>query len=161
LPSIISSTHFRFLLMSGRQTSNLTFGPNSQVSLLRVNTFSGCSSLRSGCIPSSVHRLLKCCFLGCSSLSSVISEPGRRLSTLGGQAFRGCESLRSICIASPVETVSEFCFRAYVRVRSVIFEPGSGLLVLGRFAPLDRFACRDQFKAFPICASVRAAMFRI
>jgi hypothetical protein len=88
----------------------LAFASDCQVSTLGVQAFSGCSSLQSICIPSSIESICDYCFSNCASLSSLTFASDCKVSTLDVQAFSGCSSL-----------VSRFAFLYQLNVfRSVV-----------------------------------------
>jgi hypothetical protein len=80
----------------------LTFEPGCQLSVLCDSAFSGCSSLRSICIPSSVTELRAFCFKGCKTLSVVRFDRNCRVATFRAYIFEGCDSLLAICIPASV-----------------------------------------------------------
>jgi hypothetical protein len=76
----------------------VTFEPGSKLSSIGNCAFGDCSSLSSICIPSSVERIGKCCFLRCTRLQLVSFESGSRLSRIGDNLFGRGLSLSSVCL---------------------------------------------------------------
>ena len=68
----------------------------SSVKWIESYAFYGCSSLTSVNIPSSVTEIGRYAFSGCSSLTSV--NIPLRVTSIGGSAFSGCSGLRSIYV---------------------------------------------------------------
>ena len=64
--------------------------------IIGEHAFSGCSSLTSVNIPSSVTEIREYAFDGCSSLISV--KIPSSVTSIGGSAFSGCSGLRSIYV---------------------------------------------------------------
>ena len=79
--------------------------------------FSGCKSLRSITIPSSVISIGTWAFNSCSSLTSITMPYG--VKSVGGGAFWGCKSLRSITIPSSVTSIGNLAFRACKSLTSI------------------------------------------
>jgi hypothetical protein len=67
------------------------------------------------------------CFMGCSSLSSIIFESSSKLSCMEVYAFRDCVSLSSLSIPSSVERLCRWCFVKCSSLAEVTFETGSRL----------------------------------
>ena len=76
--------------------------------IIGVYTFSGCSSLTSVNIPSSVTRIGDGAFSGCSSLTSI-NIPSS-VTEIGDWAFKGCTSLTNIDIPSSVTKIGKDTF---------------------------------------------------
>ena len=76
--------------------------------IIGVYTFSGCSSLTSVNIPSSVTEIRDSTFPGCSSLTSV-NIPSS-VTKIGKNAFQYCTSLTSINIPSSVTEIGDKAF---------------------------------------------------
>jgi hypothetical protein len=57
------------------------------------------------CIPSSVEKIGRDCFVGCQSLSTITFESGSQLSSLSEYAFWSCLSLSSIFCPSSLQTI--------------------------------------------------------
>jgi hypothetical protein len=77
------------------------------------------------CIPSSIKTIVKSCFRGWRSLSTVALDSGSKLSSFEKSLFRNCSSLRSICIPSSIATISTACFEYCTKLSSLTFEAGS------------------------------------
>jgi hypothetical protein len=103
------------------------------VTSIEVSTFSGCSSLTSVNIPSSVTSIGRNAFSGCSSLVTVILESneivskkrrlrtifgdqvqnyviGETVETIGDEAFEGCSGITSITIPNSVTGIGAGAF---------------------------------------------------
>ncbi|MEG2450817.1 MAG: leucine-rich repeat protein, partial [Clostridia bacterium] len=70
--------------------------------------FSGCSSLTSVTIPSSVTSIGNAAFSGCSSLTSFTIPSS--VTSIGNSAFSGCSSLTSVTIPSGVTSIGDDAF---------------------------------------------------
>ena len=75
---------------------------------IEEETFSGCSSLASINIPSSVTSIKSCAFQDCSSLS-CINFPSA-LKSIESWAFRNCSSLTSLYIPSTLTHIDNGAF---------------------------------------------------
>ena len=73
-----------------------------------IYAFSGCSSLASVVIPSSVTSIGYDAFEGCSSLASVVIPSS--VTSIGSNAFSGCSSLASVVIPSSVTSIGKYAF---------------------------------------------------
>ena len=80
----------------------------SSVKWIESYAFSGCSSLTSVNIPSSVTYIGNGAFQDCSSLTSV-NIPSS-VTSIGGGAFSGCSSLTSVNIPSSVTEIGRYAF---------------------------------------------------
>ena len=89
----------------------------SSVTDIRESTFSGCSSLTSVNIPSSVKWIGEFTFSGCSSLTSV-NIPSS-VTEIRESTFSGCSSLTSVNIPSSVTVIGGYAFRGCSSLTSV------------------------------------------
>ena len=81
------------------------------------STFSGCSSLTSVNIPSSVTEIGESAFECCTSLTSV-NIPSS-VTEIGGSTFSGCSSLTSVNIPSSVTVIRNHAFSSCTSLTSV------------------------------------------
>jgi hypothetical protein len=96
------------------------------------------------------------CFYQCSSLSSVIFEPGSQLRSIGLQAFACCVALQSILIPRSVQTLDSFCFLGCHLLSTVTFESGCeveviGHSVFGSCSGLQSLCIPSSVKSLQIC----------
>ncbi len=111
------------------------------------DAFSGCSSLTSVIIPSSVTSIGKNAFSGCSSLKSVTINSnaiansyklrsifgeqvteyiiGNSVTGIGDEAFGYCNALTSITIGSSVKSIGKLAFRFCSSLNSIVVEGGN------------------------------------
>jgi len=92
----------------------------SSVTSLGGFCFSGCSSLTSIEIPSSVTSLGENCFASCSGLTSITIPSS--VTSLGSSCFSGCRGLTSITIPSSVTSLGGWCFYGCSGLETVYFE---------------------------------------
>ena len=85
--------------------------------IIGVYTFSGCSSLTSVNIPSSVTSIRDEAFYNCSSLTSV-NIPSS-VTRIGDGAFSGCSSLTSINIPSSVTEIGDWAFKGCTSLTNI------------------------------------------
>ena len=114
-------------------------GKNYPVTKLGNRCFSGCSSLTSVTIPSSVTSLGEMCFAysgltsvtipssvkslgyGCFAYSGLTSVTiPSSVTSLGKSCFSDCSSLTSVTILSSVKSLEEFCFYNCTNLKSII-----------------------------------------
>ena len=88
--------------------SDYIWGINTSNDKLGRSAFSGCSSLTSLTIPSSVTSIGEFAFKGCSGLTSLTIPSG--VTSIGHSAFEGCSSLTSLTIPSSVTSIGESAF---------------------------------------------------
>jgi hypothetical protein len=85
---------------------SLRFESGSKVFSVGQSAFGRCSSLRSICLPCSIHIMGDYCFVDCARLSDLTLDSGCKLSSPSECKFHYCSSLRSISIPSSIETIS-------------------------------------------------------
>ncbi|MDE5601898.1 MAG: leucine-rich repeat domain-containing protein, partial [Clostridia bacterium] len=101
----------------------VTFAKGSQLEVIPVNTFTGCTALERITIPASVKSIesrpqdgdyasstLLGAFQGCTALTLVAFEDGSKIEKIGAYAFAKCESLSSFTIPSTVSVLEERAF---------------------------------------------------
>ena len=89
-----------------------------RVNSIAVEAFSGCTSLTSVIIPSTVTDIGAEAFSGCTSLTSVTILEG--VPSIGAKAFSGCTSLTTVTIPSSVTTIYGEAFYGCTGLTSVI-----------------------------------------
>ena len=89
----------------------------SSVTSIGSNAFSGCSSLQSITIPSSVTSIGSNAFQNCSSLKSITIPES--VTSIGNSAFSGCSSLQSINIPSSVTSIGNSAFSGCSSLQSI------------------------------------------
>ena len=103
-------------------------------------TFSGCSSLTSVNIPSSVTEIGGWAFKGCSSLTSV-NIPSS-VTFIGWEAFYNCSSLTSVNIPSSVTEIRENAFANCKGLKSIyVFAKNVPSIGTGAFDGCDSKNC--------------------
>ncbi len=105
--------------------TSVTFGGNSELTLIGNWAFLGCSGLTSIVIPRNVTKIGDYAFDGCGELSSVTFERESKLSLIGNWAFRGCK-FTSIVIPRSVTIVAVGVFDGCEQLQYVYFENKSG-----------------------------------
>ena len=118
----------------------------SSVKKIGKKAFLGCSSLKSITIPSSVEEIEEQAFLGCSSLESVTIPPS--VKEIGRYAFQDCISLESVTILSSVKEIGRCAFRDCISLKSVTIP--SSVKEIGKAA----FAGCASLKSITIPSSV-------
>ena len=110
-----SNTHFGYIFGASFSSSNEDCVPSSLKTVVITegtsigdSAFSGCSSLTSITIPSSVTSIGSSAFGGCTSLTSITIPS--RVTSIGGFAFSGCSSLTSIVIPDSVTRIGSSAF---------------------------------------------------
>ena len=83
-------------------------GENIPVTTIGDYAFSGCGSLTSVVIPSSVTTIGYCAFNNCINLTSIAIP--NSVTTIGNGAFSVCSSLTSIAIPNSVTTIGDYAF---------------------------------------------------
>ncbi|MDE6059867.1 MAG: leucine-rich repeat domain-containing protein, partial [Clostridia bacterium] len=101
----------------------VTFAKGSQLEVIPVNTFTGCTALERITIPASVKTIesrpqdgdymsssLLGAFQGCTGLTLVAFEDGSKIEKIGAYAFYNCASLSSFTIPNTVSVMEERAF---------------------------------------------------
>ena len=126
-----------------------------------IYAFSGCSSLASVVIPSSVTSIGYDAFEGCSSLASVVIPSS--VTSIGSNAFSGCSSLYSVTVGSGVQSIAASAFtdfNGYIQPEKVIWlgnTPPEGYeYVEGRYNYVSNgsFAGLSNTKVYPFLSSM-------
>jgi hypothetical protein len=105
--------------------TSIAFEEGSVLTQIGDLAFSGCSSLKSICIPAGVESLGKRCFSECTWLTDITFAPFSRLSQIGSRAFQNLPFLKSICIPEHVQNIPKFCFAFCGSLTELRFEPRS------------------------------------
>ena len=88
------------------------------VTVIRKDTFRGCSSLQSVTIPDGVTKIGKRAFAGCSGLQSITIPDS--VTKIGESAFHGCSALQSVAIPGDVTKIKDNTFYACISLRSIV-----------------------------------------
>ena len=80
----------------------------SSVTIIGEYAFRGCTGLTSIEIPSSVNAIEAYAFYECSNLASVKFEAPSSLTTIGGQAFNDCPNLKSMAVPPSVKEIKGY-----------------------------------------------------
>ncbi len=134
-------------------------GENIPVTTIGVYAFSGCSSLTSVVIPSSVTTIGYCAFYGCNNLTSIaipnsVTTIGysafygcnnltsvvipNSVTTIGWAAFYGCNNLTSIAIPSSVTTIGDYAFSGCSSLTSVVIPSSVTTIGSGAFSDCNK-----------------------
>ena len=115
-----------FYRCSKLQTVNIT---TTLITEYKEGLFSGCSSLKSIKIPSSIKKLGKCFAFGCSSLTSVTIPSS--VTSIDILAFGQCTNLSSVSLPS---SVTEFGYDTFKDTKWINNQPRtSGLVIKNGF----------------------------
>jgi hypothetical protein len=118
-----------------RGLSELSFGPDSQVTKFEEKTLSGCTSLKSVVIPPLLRELPKGLLASSSrSLEAVFFGEGASLLRIEESTFAGFCRLRAICIPAAVQVIAARSFSGCTALCEITFESGSQLLKIGECA---------------------------
>jgi hypothetical protein len=90
--------------------ADVTFRPESKLSLIEVQAFSFCDGIKMIAIPASVTVLGKSCFDSCESLEAVSFCAGSKLEPIPEAAFALCSALTSIIRPSSVKITGRESF---------------------------------------------------
>lgn len=85
---------------------------------MESGAFSGCTSLTSIVIPSSITKISFLSFSNCTSLTSITIPNG--VKEIGSDAFKGCSSLTSIVIPNSVTKIGGGAFMGCTSLTSIV-----------------------------------------
>lgn len=89
--------------------ASINFAHESKTTNIGTFVFSGCSSLTSITIPSSVISIMTSAFEGCSSLTSITIP--FNVTSIGNRTFEDCTNLTSLTLGSGVTSIGQGAFR--------------------------------------------------
>jgi hypothetical protein len=95
-----------FSLYELKSLTSLAFEPDSKLREISERAVSGCSSLKSICLPASVEVLGVYCFSDLAQLSLVTFESGSKLREMKEGVFANCPLLKSIFLPASVPITS-------------------------------------------------------
>ena len=141
-----------------KNLTSVTFASGSKVATIRYSAFQNCTSLTSITIPNSVTTIENAsssdgAFTGCTSLASVIFEPGSKLTTIGRSAFSDCTSLTLITIPNSVTTIGIAAFRNCTSLTGITI-PDSVTTIQGSY-----YYGGTNLGAFSYCANLASVTF--
>lgn len=96
-----------------------------------TEVFSGCTSLTTVSIPSSITTIPLGTFKGCTSLSTVVLPSN--LISISDQAFMNCYVLKSVSLPPSVKIISGRAFYGCVRLESIVLPSGLTTIRSGAF----------------------------
>lgn len=89
-----------------------------------MNAFRKCTSLSTFIVPSSVEKIEKYAFGGCTNLNSVTFEEDSNLESIGDYVFEKCISLTSFVIPKSVVSIGEHAFAGCELLDYIIIPKG-------------------------------------
>jgi hypothetical protein len=107
--------------------SSIAFAPNSKLTEICSDAFTGCRDLQSIYLPPSVLTLGEHCFLACESLQTVSFPKDSVLNEIPTSGFESCVALESITFPSSVTSIKDFCFEKCGNLKSILFPPDTKL----------------------------------
>ena len=103
----------------------------STVEVINDGAFSGCTSLKSITIPSTVKEIRHRAFEKCTELTDVTFEDG--VEKIYGEAFGGCTKLSNINFGKTVTYLGDYAFRGCTSLKKVIVPDSVSTLGIGAF----------------------------
>ena len=102
---------------------------NDGLKIIGYRAFSGCSSLQSITLPSTVIQIRPAAFYECIKLREVVLNEG--LQKIEGSAFEGCKSLQIITLPSTVMEIGNHAFQHCHWLQSITLP--SSLVEIGKY----------------------------
>lgn len=118
------------ILFSGCKSLTSVVLPTS-ITLIGERAFYGCSNLKSISIPNSVTYIGDSAFYGCQNLDSITIP--NSVTDIGDYAFYGCQKLDSITIPNSVTGIGDFAFSYCSSLSSVVIPNSVTIIPDGLF----------------------------
>ena len=120
----------------------------TKVTELPKNLFSGCSSLTSVILPSSLEAIGASCFSACLKLDNL--DIPRTVKTIGEYCFNACAALTSLELSGSISSIGQYCFNGCQSL--------SNLKIAGSVTKLPAYFIKDckSLTSFTIPESVKS-----
>lgn len=116
IPSSVT-TIYGYAFEACKKLNTVSFGGNSELTVIGNAAFEGCESLASIIIPASVTEIGDVAFgrfftVADTALQTVTFEKGSKLTSIGARAFYDCSKLANINIPKSVKSIGAYAFWA-------------------------------------------------
>lgn len=104
--------------MNNKDIESVSFANAKAIDAIGKFSFSGCTSLKSVNIPSTLDKLGFASFMGCTSLTDI--NISSNISVINGQVFQNCTSLTEFTVPNSVGAISDFSFAGCTSLEKVV-----------------------------------------
>lgn len=107
-----------YAFKNNKDIESVSFANAKAIDAIGKFSFSGCTSLKSVNIPSTLDKLGFASFMGCTSLTDI--NISSNISVINGQVFQNCTSLTEFTVPNSVGTISDFSFAGCTSLEKVV-----------------------------------------
>lgn len=107
-----------YAFLNNTAIENISFSNAKSIDVIGEFAFSGCTSLKSVNIPSTLDKIGFGSFMGCTSLTDI--NISSNISVINGQVFQNCTSLTEFTVPNSVGTISDFSFAGCTSLEKVV-----------------------------------------
>lgn len=107
-----------YAFKNNKDIESVSFANAKAIDAIGKFSFSGCTSLKSVNIPSTLDKLGFASFMGCTSLTDI--NISSNISVINGQVFQNCTSLTEFTVPNSVGAISDFSFAGCTSLEKVV-----------------------------------------
>lgn len=124
-----------YAFLNNTAIENISFSNAKSIDVIGEFAFSGCTSLKSVNIPSTLDKIGFGSFMGCTSLTDI--NISSNISVINGQVFQNCTSLTEFTVPDSVNTISDFAFSGCTSLAKVVIPKAVKNIAPNAFSKCD------------------------